>query len=48
MAFIKQLVRCCLCPDPQGIQILFRIEILYPMLCGKGQNLFFLSLLDPG
>ena len=48
MAFIKQLVRFCLCPDPQGVQILFCIEILNSMLRGKGQNLFFLSLLDPG
>ena len=48
MAFIKQLVRFCPCPNPQGVQILFCIEILDSMLRGKGQNLFFLSLLYPG
>ena len=48
MAFIKQLVRFCLCPNPQGVQILFCIEILDSMLRGKSQNLFFLSLLYPG
>ena len=48
MAFIKQLVRFCLCSNPQGVQILFCIEILDSTLRGKGQNLFFLSLLYPG
>ena len=48
MAFIKQHVRFCLCPNPQGVQILFCIEILDSMLRGKGQNLFFLSLLYLG
>ena len=47
MALIKQLIWSCPSSDPQGIQILFRIEILHPILCRKGQHLFLPALLYP-
>ena len=48
VAFVKQLVSFRFSPNPQGIQIFFGIEILHPILRGKGQHFFLLSLLYPG